>query len=275
MRILDSHVHFWQIDRPGHRWPGEDWPRLYRNFLPDDLRRETTALDFAGAILVQSQPDDRDTDWLCELDDPLVRAVVGWVDLTDSGAPCRIVELAGHPKLKGLRPMLQGIVDTEWILRPAVSAAIEAMLDHGLRFDALVEPRHLPTLDTFATRWPDLQIVIDHAAKPHASHNELDPWRDQIAALAERPNLWCKLSGLRTEQAVGQAIGDLRPYVAHLVDSFGERLMWGSDWPVICHVGDSYVDWVVATLDLIGDSGRSDQDRLFHDAAASFYTIDV
>jgi L-fuconolactonase len=149
------------------------------------------------------------------------------------------------------------------------------MLAHGLRFDALIQPRHLNTLHRFAQRWPELPIVIDHAAKPYAGRGELDPWRDEIAALAALPNLWCKLSGLRTEQAAGQSYEALRPYVAHLVARFGERLMWGSDWPVLRHAGDSYADWVDATLDVVSAETPATLAQLFEGSARSFYAIDV
>jgi len=275
MRILDSHIHFWRIGGPGHVWPDAEWPRIHRDFLPGDLRAEAAGLDLVGGVLVQSQPDDRDTDWMLTLDDPLIRAIVGWVDLAHHDAPRRIADLAGQPKIRSLRPMLQGIADTDWILQPALAPAIEAMLAHGLRFDALIQPRHLNTLHRFATRWPELPIVIDHAAKPYAARSELDPWRDEIAALGALPNIWCKLSGLRTEQAEGQRYEALRPYVAHLAASFGERLMWGSDWPVLRHAGDSYEDWVDATRALVGPTTPAALALLFEGAAKSFYAIDV
>ncbi|MFD1786300.1 amidohydrolase family protein [Sphingomonas floccifaciens] len=272
LRILDAHFHLWRIGRNGHSWPDADWPRIHRDFVPDDLRAETAAYDFVGGVLVQSQPDDRDTDWMLTIDDPLVKGVVGWADLTAPDAPARIADLAARPKLRGLRPMLQGIADTDWILQPALAPAIEAMLAHSLRFDALVQPRHLPTLHAFATRWPDLPIVIDHAAKPHAATGELDPWRDEITALATLPNVWCKLSGLRTEQAPGQPADALKPYVDHLVATFSDRLMWGSDWPVLLHADDAYAEWVEAMLDL---AGTVDLDRLLVTAASDFYALDV
>ncbi|KQN74372.1 amidohydrolase [Sphingomonas sp. Leaf62] len=275
MRIFDSHVHFWQIGGPGQSWPDAEWPALYRDFLPPDLQAETSGLNLTGCVLVQSQPDDRDTDWMLTLDDPSIRGIVGWVELSAADAPERIATLARDPRLRGLRPMLQGIADSEWMLRADLSPAIEAMIAHDLRFDALVEPRHLPLLHRFATRWPAVSIVIDHGAKPHAARGELDPWRADIAALALLPNLWCKLSGLRTEQAVGQTSASLRPYVAHLVACFGDRLMWGSDWPVLRHAGDSYADWIAATIDLIGATTSDGVARLFEGAAREFYAIDV
>lgn len=272
MRVFDSHVHVWTIDAPGHEWPDADWPLIHRDFALDDLRAEARDVDLAGVILVQSQPDDRDTDWLLAdaANDPLVAGVVGWVDFASPGAPDRIATLARNPRLRGLRPMLQGIGQTDWILDPALDPVIAAMIEHGLRFDALIQPRHLPVLRSFATRWPDLPIVIDHGAKPAAADKVLDPWRNDMAALATLPQVHCKLSGLRTEQAQGQAAEELAPYVSHLVACFGDRLMWGSDWPVLRHAGDRYADWIAAVqrlTDLTEDATAS----LFEGAARRFY----
>ena len=276
-RIVDSHQHFWRIGGPGQAWPDAGWPLQHRDFLPDDLRAATGGLDLAGTILVQSQPDDRDTDWMLDLvaDDPLVLGVVGWVALETNAAPARIAQLADRPKCVGLRPMLQSIEDSDWILRADLAPAIEAMLAHGLRFDALVQPRHLPVLARFAERWPDLPIVIDHGAKPPAADHILDPWTNDLAALARYPNIWCKLSGLRTEQAPGQAADALAPYVTHILACFGDRTMWGSDWPVLLHMGDAYRDWIDDAARLAGDLDATASARLFEGAARAFYGLTV
>lgn len=275
-RIVDSHQHFWRIGGPGQVWPDADWPLLHRDFLPGDLRAAAAGLDVQGTVLVQSQPDDRDTDWMIDLaaDDPMVLGVVGWVALDDPGAAARIAALAGRPKFVGLRPMLQGIEDSQWILRDELAPAIEAMLAHGVRFDALIQPRHLPVMARFAERWPDLPIVIDHGAKPFAAEGILDPWRDELAALAGYPQIWCKLSGLRTEQARGQAADALAPYVAHILACFGGRTMWGSDWPVLLHSGDSYSDWVDDVLRLAGELDEAGRERLFAGAVRAFYGLE-
>lgn len=274
MSIIDSHLHFWSLATPGHEWPTPDLPGLYRDFGADDLRHAAEGAPLSGVVLVQSQPSDADTDWMLALAarEPLVQAVVGWVDLADEGAPARIADLAGHPKLRSLRPMLQSIDDTEWLLRDTLTPAIEAMLEHGLRLDALVQPRHLPMLARFMMRWPDVPVVIDHAAKPDAARGGLDPWRDDIARLAAL-GAYCKLSGLRTEQAPDQPADELAPYVAHLVATFGERLMWGSDWPVLTRFGERYTRWFADAERLAGVSGSA-HERLFAGCARQFYGLE-
>ncbi|AHE53454.1 amidohydrolase family protein [Sphingomonas sanxanigenens] len=275
LRIIDSHVHFWTIGGPGHSWPDADWPAIHRDFLPADLRAAAADTALAGAVLVQSQPDDRDTDWMqaTAAEDDLVLGIVGWAALDAADASQRIATLAARPKLVGLRPMLQGIDDTDWILKPALDPAIEAMIAGGLRFDALIQPRHLPAIATFADRWPNLPIVIDHGAKPAARNNQFEPWAEGIAALAARPNVWCKLSGLRTEQAPDQPPAELAPYVSHLIESFGSKLMFGSDWPVLLHAGDSYADWI-ATVHALAALDRNAAERLFFGAANDFYGLE-
>jgi L-fuconolactonase len=273
--LIDAHQHFWRIGENDCAWPTPDLAAIHRNFGPEDLKAVGASVGLTGSVLVQSQPSDRDTDWLLDLAaaEPLVLAVVGWTDLAAPDARGRIAALARRSKLRGLRPMLQTLSDDTWILQPALAPAIEAMIDHCLSFDALVLPRHLPHLLAFAQRWPDLSIVIDHGAKPAIAAGTLDPWRADIAALAAQPNVFCKLSGLLTEAAPGQSPTALAPYVAHLVQAFGPaRLMWGSDWPVLDLAGD-YAVWRMLAQDLSGLSNPADLAALFGETARRFYRL--
>jgi L-fuconolactonase len=260
---------------------------LYRDFGPADLALAVSGadatrgpapapVDLQGIVLVQSQPDDRDTDWILQVarDTPLVSAVVGWADLSSHAAPARIAALASKPKLRGLRPMLQAIDDTDWILADELQPALQAMVQHGLRFDALIQPRHLPAMLEFARRWPQLPIVIDHGAKPRIALGEIEPWQAQLAELSLLPNIYCKLSGLRTEQAAGAPGAQLEPYIRQLVTCFPQRLMWGSDWPVLLHARDAYCDWLQCSQQYAGIRDAAQLDSLFSEAARDFYGLE-
>lgn len=273
MDVVDSHLHLWALATPGHEWPTAGTPTLHRDFAMAHLREATDSTPLAGAVLVQSQPTDADTDWMLAVaaQEPLVLGVVGWVDLSAPEAPLRIAELADRPKLCGLRPMLQAIDDSEWLLRDDLVPAIEAMVAHDLRLDALVEPRHLPMLARFADRWPRLSIVIDHAAKPQVSDAARDPWWDAIAELAGR-GLHCKLSGLRTGELPAPSTGELAALIEHLVVNFGDRLMWGSDWPVLTLSGDTYAAWLDEAAGLADLFGAS-REQLFGRSARRFYAL--
>lgn len=182
---------------------------------------------------------------------PFVAGVVGWVEFADPHAARTIEQLADDPLLVGLRPMVQDIPDDDWLLRPDLAAAFHALITRQLVFDALVLPRHLSRLIVIADRYPDLTIVVDHGAKPAIRERALDPWRADMAAVAERPNIVCKFSGLATEARPDWTVDDLRPYADHLLDVFGpDRLVWGSDWPVV-NLAGGYDRWWEATQELL------------------------
>lgn len=271
---VDAHVHFWRIGRNDCTWPPPELASIHRDFLPEDWRRAADAAGIDAAIAVQSQPSERDTGWLLELarDDARIAGVVGWTDLAARDAADRIAALATHPKLRGLRPMLQDLPNDDWLVSDALTPAIETMITRGLCFDALVRPRHLRHLLRFADRHPALGIVIDHAAKPDVAHGTFEPWRAQIAALAERPNVSCKLSGLLTEAGAHWHADDLRPCTEHLLATFGaHRLLWGSDWPVVNLAAD-YSRWL-GLADALTQLHGAERTALFGGNALRVYGI--
>lgn len=251
MRI-DAHQHFWRIAERTGQWPPPELAAIHRDFLPEDMQPLIAAAGIDGTVLVQTMENEADTAFMLDLAErtPFILGVVGWTDMKAAGAPANIARLARHPKLKGFRPMLQDIADDRWIDDPALDAAVEAMVEHRLVFDALVLPRHLEPLANFARRHPDLPIVIDHGAKPPISEGRFIGWYARMKALAELPNVHCKLSGLLTE-AGDQKPQAVRPYAETILDLFGpDRAVWGSDWPVLRLAGD-YSAWLGQCLDIV------------------------
>lgn len=271
---IDAHQHYWVMGQNDCSWPPPELAAIHGDRLPADLEPQLAAAGIEGTILVQSQPSDRDTDFLLDLaeETPSVRGVVGWIDLRHPDAPSRIAALARRPRLVGLRPMLQDLAD-DWVLDARCRPALEAMAAHDLRFDALVRPRHLSSMAMLADRMPALRIVIDHGAKPDIAGGVREPWASDIAALAERPQIWCKLSGLVTEAAVGWSIDDLRFYTEHLLAIFGsERLIWGSDWPVM-NLATNYGRWRAVTDALLSDLDDAARAAVMGGNARRFYGI--
>ena len=274
MRI-DAHQHFWQLAARAGGWPPPSLSAIYRDFAPADLAPLLAEHGVQGTVLVQSLPSEDDTHWLLALAEQadFIRAVVGWTDLLAPDAPAAIARLASHKKLKGLRPMLQDLDDEQWIADPALAPALTAMVEHRLRFDALVLPRHLPALLQCARAWPQLPIVIDHAAKPPIADAAFGQWREQMAQLAALPNVHCKLSGLVTEARADWTVEDLRPYVAHVLSVFGaQRVIWGSDWPVVDLAG-GYGAWLAASESLLSHLGQQDRNDIFGLNARRFYSL--
>ncbi len=243
--IIDAHQHFWQPARGDYGWLKPDLTTLYRDFMPDDLKPVLHRNQVAGTILVQAAPTIAETEFLLRLADetPFVLGVVGWVDFSAPSAAEDIARLAAHSKLVGLRPMIQDIPDDDWMLRADLTPAFEAMIAQDLTFDALVLPRHLPRLRALLSRHPELRTVVDHGAKPNIAAGQFDAWANDTARIADESDAFCKLSGFLTEAAADWTKADLSPYIEHLMAHFGsERLVWGSDWPVLTLAAD-YDTW--------------------------------
>jgi L-fuconolactonase len=270
--MIDAHQHVWQIGRHGHTWPTGAEAPIYRDYGLADFRDMAQPCGVTRTVLVQSQENVADTDWLLDLaeGEDLVAAVVGWADLAAPDAAARIAALAACPKLKALRPMVQDKA-ANWYDDPAHDPAFAAMVEQGLRLDALVRVPHLASLDRLAARFPELSIVIDHAAKPRIDVEDgFAEWHAAIAPLAARMQVHCKLSGLLTE--CGSARPEaINPYVAAILDLFGpERTMWGSDWPVL-ELAASYVDWHQRAKSCVPAAHRED---VFERTAVRFYGLE-
>lgn len=273
--VIDSHQHCWQLDRPECRWPTPELSAIYRDFGPGDYRREAAPAGVDASVLVQSQPDERDTDYLLSLAEasPGVLGVVGWLDLAAPDAAARVVATAERPGLCGLRPMLEAIERDDWILECARPEALALMAEWGLAFDALIRPRHLGVINVLARRHPELIIVIDHAAKPDIGAGQWRDWHEGLAALAARPNVLCKLSGLVTEMAPGQPLDELAPYARAVLELFGpERVLWGSDWPVLRLAGDFH-RWLTLARERVADFDPAAEPAVFADNARRCYRL--
>ncbi|MDH3582204.1 MAG: amidohydrolase family protein [Hyphomicrobiales bacterium] len=271
---LDAHQHFWRTARADYGWLTPESGVLYRDYLPADLEPllNTTAID--GTILVQAAPTVAETHFMLSLaaENAFIKGVVGWVDFESPSAAETVADLAAHRDLRGLRPMIQDIPDTNWMLREDLNPAFEALIEHDLAFDALTYPHHLKNLMRLLERYPDMRTIIDHGSKPQIRDGAFDSWAADMKTLAQNTSAYCKVSGLVTEAASDWTVSDLQPYVSHLLETFGpHRLVWGSDWPV-CLLAASYDDWFDAAQTLIGQD-ETVSAAVFGGNASDFYRL--
>lgn len=228
---MDAHQHFWNPARVLLPWLRDEHAPIARPFEPADLEPLLTAAGVEETILVQSACSDEDTDFM--LDHATARdwvaAVVAWVPLDDPGrARERLEELAGQPKLRGIRHLIHDEADPHWILRPAVLETLALLEERGLVLELpAVYPRHLGDVPELARSFPRLTIVIDHLGKPPLGADAFPAWAAELAAAAAHPNVAAKISGLNT--VLGDAewsAADLQPAVEAALGAFGpERLV--------------------------------------------------
>ncbi len=275
MKRIDSHQHFWQLARGDYAWLTPELELLYRDFLPNDLQPILKSADVEKTVLVQAAETTAETQFLLQLaqENEFIGGVVGWVNMECADAVEQLTHFSENPYFKGIRPMIQDITDINWMLKPELAPVFEYLVENNLTFDALVMPKHLDVLYALLLRYPELNVVIDHGAKPDIA-NELTPqWFEKIALIASDTSALCKLSGLVTEAGNEPTLSKLNPYMAHLLKSFGaERLMWGSDWPVIKLASD-YSSWIKQVESFLKYLPEKEQQLVWATNAQQFYRI--
>lgn len=273
--MIDSHHHFWKLSRNDYGWLTEQLNGIYRDFQPADMADILKRFNITKTVLVQAAPTFDETLYLIDLaaSHSFITGVVGWVDMETPAGLTQLSELAKHPVVKSIRPMVQDIPDDKWLLSDAIEPAVQEIIRQQLCFDALVLPKHLTCLNEFLTRYPELKVVVDHCAKPNIADKEFEPWASQIAEIASHPQVCCKLSGLVTETGPQWKMSDLKPYVDHVMEVFGpSRVMWGSDWPVVNLAGD-YDAWVDVTRLLLRDLTEPELKQVMGLTAERFYQL--
>ncbi|MFY8328333.1 amidohydrolase family protein [Pseudoalteromonas sp. ZZD1] len=276
--VIDSHHHFWQLSRGDYQWLTPALTQLYRDYLPEDYTQAASLHKPAQTVLVQAAATDAETDFMLALakNSAVIGGVVGWIDwtLSEQQVCQRLSILCEQQKFKGVRPMLQDIEDVEWILNPAFAPIFKQLETRGLTFDALVKTEHLKSIKKIAQQYPQLNIVIDHCAKPDIANNEFQTWATALSTFKTCSNVYIKLSGLTTEATSEQTeVVNFIHYLQIVTEIFGSsRMMWGSDWPVV-NINSSYTDWYSLTEQLTADWCAEDKQNLWSNTAKAFYKL--
>lgn len=276
--MIDAHLHCWQLARGDYGWLTPELAPIYRDVQVADWQRQALPWGVTGGVLVQAAPTTQETAFLLQQAqaNPAVLGVVGWIDMLAPDAMEQVAHCAAQPLLKGLRPMLQDLNDPDWILQPAIQPVLRAMAQSGLVLDALIKPVHLPRILALTQAHPDLTVVVDHGAKPLIEATAMSAWAESMAQLAEQTNsdkVVCKLSGLWTEAPAGQAVEVVRPWCESLLQIWGpQRLLWGSDWPVL-ELAGSYADWRRWTTDLLREWSPQEQADVLGGNARRIYRL--
>lgn len=244
--MIDTHHHLWDLSAREQPWLIGDQPwateeqlaPLRRSFTVADLESAAAPEGVSGTVVVQVLPDPAETADLLATAGAggLVKAVVGWADLTapdvaDQIAACR--QLPGGDRLAGVRHPLLAEPDPDWLARPAVRKGLRELAAAGLRFDLTLFGHQLPLAVATARCVPELTFVLDHLGNPPAETGGDGgdaAWAAAIGDLGRLDNVVCKLSGAHTTPVSAPR---LRPYYETALAAFGpKRLMFGSDWPV-------------------------------------------
>lgn len=274
MRIVDTHLHLVYQDRLSYPWL-KDTPALNRQWTVEDYFAEADALGIEAALHMEVDVAEKDmlaeTVFVTELHSKVIGAIAAGRP-EDRDFPQYLQAIADVRGLRGIRRILHTQPD-ELSQSDRFVENVQRLANYQLPFDLCVRADQLPIGRRLVEQCPDVQFVLDHCGVPQVAEQELDPWRQYIIDLAALPNVAAKVSGIVAYAGPDWTVATLRPFVEHIIESFGwDRVVWGSDHPV-CTLTANLTRWVDATRELIAGASEDEQAKLLHRNAERIYNI--
>jgi L-fuconolactonase len=276
-RVIDSHLHLWDLKRGDYDWLTPEAGELYASFLPTDAERALSQSPVDGAVLVQAADSFRDTRYLLDVaaHNGWVAGVVGWVQLDHPDlAREQLDEASASPAFRGVRHLVHDDPRADFLELAEVRRSLQELQRRELGFDIPdAWPGHLASAARLAQELPDLRIVIDHLGKPPRAPADFGHWRTELSAVAAHDRVVAKLSGLR-EASADFSARSLTPIWDIALSLFGpDRLLWGSDYPI--STGASGYSGTFDVLhELISTLSPSEQERILGGTATDVYSLD-
>lgn len=275
-RILDAHLHVWDLQTNTYPWLTPDLGPLYANYSIEQVATESRAAGIAEAILVQAEDSVAETEYLLALatEHSWIRGVVGWLPLDDPEAAAILLQrYERNPLLVGLRHLIHDDPRPELLDSADAHRTLAAVAEHGYPVDIPdAWPRHLQQVERLAAALPGLTIVVDHLGKPPRGQADFPHWAAALRRVAAHGNTVAKLSGLHMPGQPYTAAA-LRPAWEVALEAFGpNRLLYGSDWPMsVPHGGHGLTHRVL--MDLVAELSVPERMRILRDNAHRVYRL--
>ncbi len=275
--VVDSHHHFWDLEKFDYPWMGEGSP-LAVNFSPAELKPLINSVGVNYTVVVQAAQSVDETRWLLEIaeETDFVAGVVGWVDLKDPNVGETLDELQQSSYFKGVRHIWESEDDPSWLYTSGALNGLKEIEARGLCYDFLVRPPNMKYVPKIMEEVPRLRAVVDHIAKPFIKDGVVEPWLSEMRKISSINGIRCKVSGMITEaDHENWKPEDLYPYVHHVLGLFGyDRIMFGTDWPV-CTLAGTYQQVTDTARQILSSLRPHEKDAVFGGNASAFYRLDV
>ena len=283
--IIDTHQHLWDVNKVRPPWL-QNAGKLNRSFVMADYLQATAGLNVVKTVYmeVDAAPADRiaEAEYVTEIckrgDSPMVAAVIsGSPDSPDFGDYLKRFKTNRY--IKGLRSLLhRPNTPAGTCLKSAYVRGVQLLGEIGWSFDICIHAASLSDGARLVDACPGTRFILDHCGNANvqwaANAPEREQWQHDIAQLAQRKHIVCKISGIiASAKPDVWKPDDLAPYVKHCIAEFGwDRVMFAGDWPV-CTKTATFKQWVETLKTIVADATDEQKRKLFHDNAVKFYVL--
>ncbi|WP_313516101.1 amidohydrolase family protein [Sphingobacterium sp.] len=281
-KVIDTHVHIWDLDRGEYKWLLNDESCLNQSFSFEELVPSLEIANIKECLLVQADNNVEDTDRMLEdanIYEQIV-GVVGWLPLENPYETRQLLEdrFLNEKYFKGVRHLIHNENDPRWMLRENVLESLSILSKYNIPYDIVgTEYCHLEAAIEVAEQLPMLSMVLDHLNQPPIKTKEqFGAWGELISKASEYENIYCKISGLGTasNNLTGWNMEDVEPYIAYVLDKFGSKKCFcGGDWPVSLLAGSYTNTWMIYQNILTKLLTDSELEDVFYKSAYSFYNL--
>ncbi len=280
LSLLDTHQHLIYRDEATYSWTENISPLAESNFTLDDYKNLTNNLGVSGTLFMEAGADDGDykkeTKFIKTLSNNPENNMMGLI------ASIRPEEEKDFDSwlnetlemgVVGYRRVLH-VMPNELSQSETFRSNIRKIGDAGKTFDLCFLPSQLSVAKELAEKCDNTSLILNHCGVPAIANNELDPWRQDIEALSKVPNVICKLSGLMAYCAPGTSSYEtIEPYVDHILKCFEpNRMVWGSDWPVV-NLGKGLPEWIEVTRKILSKLSLDEAEAIANRTAQKTYKI--
>jgi predicted TIM-barrel fold metal-dependent hydrolase len=180
--------------------------------------------------------------------------------------------LKAIPLVKGIRRMYDN--EPSLCCSAAFLAGLQKLPACNFSFDISIKPYAMKETIRMIEKCPETRFVLDHLGKPDIENGKLDEFKKNMDILSSFPNTTAKISGLVTEANREKwTPGDVAPYIEYAIHRWGfERLVLGSDWPVVL-LASSYEKWINSLMQILGGCTAKEMEKLFYANAEKIYKL--
>lgn len=280
--LLDTHQHLIYPDIAGYSWTGDINVLANRKFTIEDYQDLTDTRQVTGSIFMEAGVDEgeyqQEARFVAGLvDDPannLIAMIPSCRPEFEDGFDAWLEECSDMP-VAGCRRMLH-VVDDDMSQDELFRKNVRKMGNRDLTFDMCFLARQLPIAVEFAKACDNTTLVLNHCGVPDIAGGDFESWRQNISDLAAIPNVACKVSGIMAYCKPGTASFEtVRPYLEHVAQTFGSnRLVWGSDWPVV-QTANGIEDWIDVTREFLSTLSAEETKKISYQNASKIYGLPI
>ena len=278
--LLDTHQHLVYRDIASYGWTKDIPPLAKDNFVLEDYKNLTEGFGIEGTLFMETGVDD--SDYKKEIkfvkslannsDNNLIGLISSIRPETEEGFE-EWLNATIEMGVVGYRRILHVMPD-ETSQNEIFRRNVRKIGDVGKTFDICFLPTQLNVAKELAQACENTSMILNHCGVPSIANDGLDPWRQDIEALSQIPNVTCKLSGLMAYCAPGtSSFETIEPYVDHVLKCFGpKRIVWGSDWPVV-NLGKGLPEWITVTRKILDKLSTDEANAIANGTAQTVYKV--